>query len=721
MSPDINLSDQVGSIIYQTVRKKYVGLLRKIKVKTVVDLLNYYPTRYEDYSLISNINQIQAEEIVTVIGTVKSFSHVPTRKRGFTLQETEIFDESGKIKLIWFNQPFLTNIIKVGQRISAAGTVEQSGRRLTIKNPEYELIYSKVSNEKIGPKDLIHTGRLVPIYPETKGLTSKWLRSKIAQILNKTQNQLIEWLPPPIVNGENLISIQSALKQIHFPDSTVDFEAAKNRLEFEELIRFQLISLVRKREWKKNRLSRSVSHPKQWLADFQNRLEFKLTDDQLKTIDDIFVDLEKPYPMNRLIEGDVGSGKTAVAAAAAFSVIKSGLQVAFMAPTQVLADQHATTLTNLLKPFGIKIALLTGGTRAKISEHSENSESQNVKPSDYLNIRQSGTPSIPSFPKDKPDLIIGTHALIHNRAKSLIDTKKLAFVIIDEQHRFGVKQRALLADLGKNPHILSMTATPIPRTVALTLYGDLDLSLIKEMPAGRLPVKTWVIPENKRASAYNWIKQQLKSGSQAFVVCPFIENSNVESLKSVKAALSEYQKLAKIFSGFKLGLIHGKIPPKEKTEILLKMKSLQYDLVVATPVVEVGVDVPNAAIMVIEGAERFGLAQLHQLRGRVGRDRKQSYCLLFSSDDKEIFRLRALEKINSGFELSELDLKFRGPGEFWNVAQHGWPEFKIADLSNLSLVSHIHQVASELIKNFLTYPGVNRFIKSVVVNQVAPN
>lgn len=694
ISPGINLSDQVGSIIYQTVRKKYVGLLRKIKVKTVADLLNYYPARYEDYSLISPITSLQPGEKVTVIGKITSFSHKFTRRRGFTIQQAELTDGTEKLKLVWFNHLFLKNIISPGKNLAVAGLVERQAKSLVLQNPEFEVIENNMlklpyDRSVLFTPKLIHMGRIVPVYPETKGLTSRWLRSKISQILDKTQNQLVEWLPPQILAAESLLDLETSLKEIHFPSSEELLARAKNRLEFEELIKFQLTSLVRKREWKKNRLSRPVSRPKQWLTDFQNRLEFKLTGDQLKTIDDIFVDLEKPYPMNRLIEGDVGSGKTAVAAAAAFSVIKSGLQVAFMAPTQVLADQHAATLTKLLGPLGIKVALLTGAT-TKSEIH-------------------------------KPELIIGTHALIHKRASALVDKNRLAFVIIDEQHRFGVRQRALLADLGKNPHILSMTATPIPRTVALTLYGDLDLSLIKEMPAGRLPVKTWVIPENKRASAYNWIKQQLKSGSQAFVVCPFIENSNVESLKSVKAALSEYQKLAKIFSGFKLGLIHGKIPPKEKTEILLKMKSLQYDLVVATPVVEVGVDVPNAAIMVIEGAERFGLAQLHQLRGRVGRDRKQSYCLLFSSDDKEIFRLRALEKINSGFELAELDLKFRGPGELWNVAQHGWPEFKIADLSNLSLVSHIHQVAAELIKNFLTYPGVNRFIKSVVENQVAPN
>ena len=397
--------------------------------------------------------------------------------------------------------------------------------------------------------------------------------------------------------------------------------------------------------------------------------------------------------MNRLLQGDVGSGKTIVAAAAALSAIKSGFQVAFMVPTQVLADQHAETLTKLLKPFGIKIALLTGST---IIHH-------------------------PSSIIHKPDLIIGTQALIHNRADKLIDKDRLALVIIDEQHRFGVEQRGKLISGEPAPHVLSMTATPIPRTVALTLYSDLDVSTLTDMPEGRIPVKTWAVPDFKRFSAYQWITKQVKQGSQAFIICPFVEDSTLETLKSVKAVTTEFEKLKTTFSGLRLSLVHGRLKPKVKTQILLDMKAGKIDILVATPVVEVGVDIPGAKIIVIEGAERFGLAQLHQLRGRVGRNDSQSYCLLFSTDNSASGRLNIMEKISDGFRLAEMDLKMRGPGNMWTTFQHGWPEFKIADISDFKKVNKIRLIAEKIIDNIEEYPQVKTIINSILEKKLALN
>lgn len=692
----LKLSDPVTELPF--VGEKYGGLLRKLEIKTIENLLHHYPTRYEDYSLISKIDRLQAGEVVTVIGEVSEFKYQPTRKQGFSIQQAQLADDTGELKLTWFNQRFLSSVIKPGTRISVAGTVEKEGNKLTVKNPEYEVLRSarsaiianaqRVNNvSRIASQDmpLIHTGRLIPVYPETKGVSSRWIRSRIALAIGildwyqrkyDVTSQITDWLPNKIVQEKKLINLSEALRIIHFPSNQIELLKARERLGFDELLKMQLIALWRKRQWKVNRKSLIVISGKAEANEFIDTLPFKLTTDQIRVIGEIGEDMKKSIPMNRLLQGDVGSGKTVVAAMAVFMAVKAGYQAAFMAPTQVLADQHGVTLTKLLSPFGIKIALLIGGTnKVKI-------ENGNWK-----------------LDKDGfPDLIIGTHALIYKRVGKLIDKKRLALVIIDEQHRFGVEQRAQLIAQGSNPHVLSMTATPIPRTIALTAYADLDISAIHRMPVGRIPVKTWVIPEFKRENAYKWILDQIKkNGSQVFVVCPLITESEHESMKQIKAAVSEFNILKSYFDKLKLGLMHGRMAGKEKTKTLTDMREKKIDILVTTPVVEVGVDIPGATIMVIEAAERFGLAQLHQLRGRVGRSDQSSYCLLFSGNAKESRRLKAMTEIYNGLELAQLDLKLRGPGEIFATRQHGFPELKIADLSDLSQTKRAHQAAVRLI------------------------
>jgi ATP-dependent DNA helicase RecG len=561
---------------------------------------------------------------------------------------------------------------------------------------------------------LIHTGRLVPVYPETRGLTSKWLRNKIANLLNingqqnLSLSQIEDWLPPEILTSESLLDLKTAVREIHFPSSPDLLAKARNRLEFDEIFKFQANGLIRRKQLEE-KTARVIPVDRQEINRFILSLPFKLTPGQTAAIDQILNDLNRIHPMNRLLQGDVGSGKTVVAAAAALSVIKAGFQAAFMVPTQILADQHAITLTNLLKPFGVKVALLTGAV------------SNSVFPARSGYAAGVAGGSIQYSVLNKPDLVIGTQALIHNRADKLIDKKRLALVIIDEQHRFGVEQRGKLIGEEPTPHVLSMTATPIPRTVALTLYSDLDVSTLTDMPEGRIPVKTWLVPAFKRSSAYRWISDQVRQGSQVFIICPFVEDSAAETLKSVKAVTTEFEKLKATFSGLKLSLVHGRMKPKVKTQVLLDMKAGKIDILVATPVVEVGVDIPGAKIIVIEGAERFGLAQLHQLRGRVGRNDAQSYCLLFSTDDSVSGRLKTLEKTTDGFRLAEMDLKMRGPGSMWTTLQHGWPEFKIADISDFKKVNKIRLMAGKVIDNLEEYPQVKTIINSMLEKQVALN
>jgi ATP-dependent DNA helicase RecG len=661
------------------VGKTYASRLKKLKIKTVEDLLHHYPFRYEDFRLISKISRVQPGEKVTLQGEVIACQNIYT-KTGKKIQKAVVRDSSGQIEAVWFNQPFIPQALKPGLKVSLSGKVNFFGRKLSLVSPEYELV--KGSS--------VHTGRLVPIYPETYGLSSKWLRSRIAPVLNQLKDKIPDWLPESLKKSEGLLDLKNALRKIHFPENEEDIQIARKRLKFDELFFIQLQTLIRKKNWQKNKISHPFLINQDKILKFIQSLPFALTAAQNRAVKEILNDLKKKKPMNRLLEGDVGSGKTVVAAIALYAAFLNKLQAAFMAPTEILAQQHYQTIKALLEPLGVKIALLTGNQKLKI----ENCEWK---------------------------IVIGTHALIYDKVK--IDN--LGLVVIDEQHRFGVEQRAKLIKKGKAPHLLTMTATPIPRTIALTLYGDLDLSVLEEMPRGRKKIKTWVVPWQKREAAYDWVKKQIKKNqSQAFLVCPLIEASDKESMKDIRAAAAEFSRLTnQVFPQFKLALLHGRLKTKEKEKIVNQFKNKKLHLLVATPVVEVGLDMPQATIMIIEGAERFGLAQLHQLRGRVGRSDKQSYCLLFASQkDKESRqRLQAMQKYHSGFKLAEIDLKLRGPGEIYGTSQHGFINLKIASFADADLIEKTKKAGEKIIPHLNQFPLLKGKIKKDRIKQVEPN
>lgn len=638
----------------------------RLGIYSVENLLYHAPIRYVDYSQLSHINSIQAGETVTIHANIVSIKNVYSR-RGLKMQIGSVEDETGKLTIVWFNQPFLIRTLYPGRRVSLSGKVSFFNRKPCLTSPDYELMDSE-------DKETVHTGRLVPIYPETAGLSSKWIRTKL-RIAYQTLGKVEDFLPKNVLEKYKLTDFDNAVRRVHFPKDKFEVKIGIKRLAFNELLFMHLKSVYRKATWKKNKASYKLTIDKLTIDKFIEKLPFNLTKSQQNTIDEILLDMSRDTPMNRLLEGDVGSGKTVVAAVAAFASFLNGYQTVIMTPTQILAEQHFKTLKKLLEPFKVRISLLTS--------------------------------EIKMVELGRSDIFIGTHSLIHNK----INFDKVALVVIDEQHRFGVEQRAhLVKKSGKKtiaPHVLTMTATPIPRTIALTSYGDLDLSILSEMPSGRQKIVSWLVPSQKRDGAYDWVKSQIKTQkSQVFWVCPLIEESEKETMEGVKAATEEFKNLQKIFSGLKLGLLHGRLKAKEKTHVLKSFRTGKIDILVCTPVVEVGIDIPNATIMVIEAAERFGLAQLHQLRGRVGRGEKKSYCLLFSNfrSGTAFQRLKAMEKMHSGFELAELDLKLRGPGEIFGTRQSGFAELKIASWSNYELIKEAKDVAEEVFSKPDKYP-----------------
>ncbi|RJQ25399.1 ATP-dependent DNA helicase RecG [Candidatus Parcubacteria bacterium] len=671
--------------------------LEKLDIKTLEELLYHIPLRYEDYSIISKINIIQPGETVTIQGKIINAKNQYTRK-GFNIQKITVEDETGKIDCIWFNQPFVLKSLKENSFVSIAGRVENP-KTITVK--EYE---------ETNPieKQTTHTAKIIPIYPETKGLTSKWIRNRIAQLLQTSQQEISEHLPKSIINKHNLTNLQNAIHEIHFPQNLQSAQKAKERLAFDELFLTQLGALQRKKEWEKQKVTYgfNIAKHRDKINKFWKQLPFELTNAQKRAVQEIFLDLNSKIPMNRLLEGDVGSGKTVVAAIAIYIAYLNGFQSALMAPTEILAQQHHNTISSLLNPLGVKVKLITGSKKPKKTKTKD--------PNSEFTIQD----------QDDFDILIGTHALISNN----VNFKKLGLVVIDEQQRFGVEQRTILRNKGINPHFLTMTATPIPRTIILTIYGDLELSYLDEMPKGRKTVKTWLAPPNKRQSAYEWIRKKVNEkdergkGNQVFIICPLIEES--ENIKSVKAAVREYEKLKNfVFKEFNVDLLHGKMKSKEKDEILNKFRDGKTDILVATPVVEVGIDIPNATIMLIETSERFGLSALHQLRGRVGRGQKESYCFLFTESDnpKTLERLRSLEKIYFGPELAELDLKLRGPGDIYGTAQHGKTGLKIASFSNLSLIQKTKTEAEKILQNINSHPKLLKKLESFKTSNISPD
>lgn len=664
-----------------TIRK-----FKKIDILTFWELLNYFPFRYENYSLISSINRLQPGEVVTVIGEIKKIRNEITRK-GLKIQKILISDNTGEITLVWYNQPYLTKILKPKKIIAIAGEVKEFGNSLIIEPQEYEFYQNK--------ENLKHTGRIIPIYPEKKGLSSKTIREKIFWLINLINKLNLEFFPKEILQYNRLLDENIAYKNIHFPENKHLAKQARERLAFDELFIIQLSANIIKKQWEKevvgNQFFLSPSI-KEKINQFIANLPFELTNAQKKVWWEIQNDLTKTKPMNRLLQGDVGSGKTIVCALASYLAYLNGFQSLIMAPTEILANQHYFTLTNLFSGLPLKIGLQTGSKKItkKTKEIIEN----------Y-------------------DIIVGTHALINEK----INFKKVGLVIIDEQHRFGVKQRALLKEKGINPHLLTMTATPIPRTIALTLYGELDLSIIDEMPKGRLPVKTYLVPNEKRDKGYQWIKDKIKeTGGQVFIICPLIEESEVETMKSVKAATIEYEKIKKIFSPYKVGLLHGKMSAKEKDIILNDFKNRKFDILVSTPVVEVGIDIPNAVIMIIEGADRFGLAQLHQLRGRVGRGEKQAYCFLFTekNDENTLKRLNFFAQNNNGLKLAEFDLQHRGPGEIYGTKQHGIINLKVASFTDYQLIEKTKRAVNYFLNHYKLddYPILKKRLEEYNIKQI---
>jgi len=656
----------------------YARRLQKLNILTANDLLHHYPSRHNDLSHITTINQVKPDQVCTIQGKIVSCQNIYT-KLGKKIQKAVIQDSTGSIEAIWFNQTFIPQTLKPDLTVNLSGKVGWFNRRLTLTSPDYEIIKNNQP---------VHTARLVPVYPETAGVSSKWLRSRIIFLLDKLKLELSQdWLPSNIKKKNNLTNLNFALQQMHFPDNQTKLNKAHHRLEFDEMLLLQLEALIRKAAWQKKALSHKFTINQEKVLQLISSLPFKLTSAQNKCIKQILTDLESDKPMNRLLQGDVGSGKTVVAAIAIYISHLNGYKSILMAPTTILANQHFATLKTVFANTPIKLKLITSASKKTTT--------------------------------DNADILIGTHALLFRKLKS----KNIGLTIIDEQHRFGVKQRSKLISTSQTtPHLLSMTATPIPRTIALTAYADLDLSLLDEMPQGRKKVKTWVVPPSKRLSAYHWIEKELKKHkSQAFVVCPLIEPSDKETMKDIKSVTQEFDNLTQVFNQLKLDLLHGRLNNKQKNDIIANFQAKKTHILVSTPVIEVGIDIPNATIMVIEDAQRFGLAQLHQLRGRVGRGDKSSYCLLFSDNTNPdvLKRLNYLATTNSGIKLAEIDLKLRGPGDIYGLKQHGFLDLKLASFSNTKLLSQTSQASQDILKNIPS--PLKKILNQRKIHQVSPN
>lgn len=667
-------------ITLPTVGKTTAARLKKLKLETARDLIFYYPYRYDDLSQVTAIDRLDAGQTAVIKAKIDLLENRRAHRRRMFLTEAVVADETDSLKVIWFNQPFLKKTLKAGSLYYLAGRVEYGRYGLQMINPTYEL----------AKEEQTHTARLVPIYPATVGLTQKQLRFLIKKVL-PTVKVVKDFLPLAIKNKLKLPSLAWALAQLHFPQNKNNLEQARHRLKFDELFFIQLNTQLIKLSLQQLKAP-AIKFKEKANKQFIDSLPFNLTDDQRKATWQILLDLEKNQPMNRLLEGDVGSGKTVVAVIAAYNVFLNGWQTIYMAPTEILAQQHFQTIGKLFSNNKIKVALLTSGIQ-RVNFDNE------LKKKEILELIKNG----------KVDFIIGTHALIQQK----VEYKKVGLAIVDEQHRFGVAQRHALKQKGNlTPHLLSMTATPIPRSLALTIYGDLDLSIIKQMPKGRKKILTRLVPFDKRDAAYGFINQQIAKGRQIFVICPLIDPSDKLGVKSVKL---EFEKLDKeVFPHLKIGLLHGRMKAKEKEEIMAEFLANKIKILVATSVIEVGIDVPNATVMMIEGADRFGLAQLHQFRGRVGRSEYQSYCFLFtdSQNEKTAERLKALVQSEDGFALAEKDLEFRGPGEVYGTKQSGYlPNLRIATLTDYPIIQEARAEAEELIKkdpDLKSYPDIKK-------------
>jgi len=667
----ITLNSKIETI--NGVAKRIAPKMKKLGVETVEELLSFWPFRWEDWSQVKKISEVMPNTTATINGIVELIQNKRSPWKKSLITEAIIADGSDKIKAVWFHQPYLVKNLRPGDQLFLSGKVELREDGLQFVHPQYERI-TKYKTETM------HTARIVPVYPLTKGLTEKQLRYVISSVIRLADN-MPEWLPSDLIKKNNLASLAEAIKQIHFPDNHSLLNRALERLKFDELFLIQLRTALAKAELRKSR-GVKIEFKESETKKFVKSLPFQLTDAQRIAGWEILKDLQRQTPMNRLLEGDVGSGKTVVAGLSILNVALNKFQVAYMAPTEILARQHFSTLARLLKNWPIRIGLLTSAEKI-----IANYESRITNQIMYKKISDG-----------ELDLVIGTHALIQDK----VEFKNLGLVIIDEQHRFGVEQRKKLKSPGHNkliPHLLSMTATPIPRSLALTVYGDLDLSVINELPQGRKKIKTEVVPPEHRPEKYKFVLDRINDGQQVFVICPLIDLSDKLGIKAVK---DEFEKLdKKIFPKVPIGLMHGKLKSRDKERVMQDFLDKKTMIMVSTPVIEVGIDMPNATVMMIESAERFGLAQLHQFRGRVGRSDKQSYCFLFteSAAAETIKRLQTVVKSNDGFALAEADLEFRGPGEVYGIKQSGYrDELKVAKLTDYIIIKKSKTAADEIIK-----------------------
>lgn len=664
------------------VGKTTASRLKRLEIETARDLIFYYPFRYDDFSQILSIDQLKAGLTATVCGQVQMIQNRRSPRKRKLLTEAIVSDQSGSVKVIWFNQPWIGKSLKVGETIFLSGKTAGDLFNVYFNSPNWE---------KAGGS-ILNTARLVPVYSLTEGLSQKQLRYLVKLALPLTE-KVTDYLPAPIIEENNLWPLERALRAIHFPLTAADLKKAKERLAFEEIFLLQIWSQLNKKKLAEELAPALIFFPAK-TKQLVNSLNFKLTLDQKKAAWEIIQDLTKSQPMNRLLEGDVGSGKTVVVALALYNVALNKAQSVLMAPTEILAFQHFKTLKKIFAASAVKIGLLTRSQKFIGAEKVSQKE------------------ILEQIKKNQVAIVVGTHSLIQKE----VIFKKLALIAVDEQHRFGVAQRqALKAKAALAPHFLSLTATPIPRSLALTLYGDLSLSVIKEMPSGRKKIISKLVLPDKRGLAYQFIRKQIEAGRQVFVVCPLIDDKDASGKRSV---LAEFEKLdQQVFPDLKIGLLHGRLKGEEKEKVLSEFLAGQIKILVSTAIIEVGVDVPNATVMMIEGADRFGLAQLHQFRGRVGRGSHQSYCFLFSDNlgPEVVNRLHVLVGCNDGFVLAQKDLALRGAGQIYGEHQSGFFNFKIADLSDLTLIKKIKEQAEKFISNYqlAEFPELAKKIESL--------
>lgn len=636
-----------------------VKLLNLLGIYTIEDLISYYPRAYQDRSKIKKIEELQEGEEALIEAVTLSGVSTFKLRRNMSVSKVQVQDDTGRCLITWFNQDYIKSTIHAKEKYKFYGKVTKKIGQTEMTSP----VFDKEGENK-------NTGKIIPVYPTTKKLSENAIRQAIENALMLVENELEDNLPEYIKKEYELENLETAVKQIHFPTDFNSLTEARKRLVFEELLTFQLALLSLKNQYDNE--IRGIKYSKQVkMSDVINTLPFKLTKAQLKVLEEIDQDMESDKPMNRLLQGDVGSGKTVVAMISAYKAVKSGYQVALMAPTTILASQHIVNFNKILNQFGIKCELLVSSLTKK---------QKNI----VLDKLKNG----------EIDIIIGTHALLQEN----VEFKKLGLVVTDEQHRFGVKQRSIIAGKGNNPDILVMTATPIPRTLAIIVYGDLDISVIDELPPNRKKIDTVAVKENMSDRIISFIKKNVDEGRQAYIVCPFVdENEEMEDVKSVEKLAESYKD--EIFKDYKVEILHGKMKPKEKDKIMQDFKENKISILISTTVIEVGVDVPNANIMVIENAERFGLAQLHQLRGRVGRGEYKSYCILkYNSNSGRVReRMKIMTETEDGFKIAEKDLELRGAGEFFGTRQHGLPEFKIANIfEDIKILKQVQELALKI-------------------------